>query len=106
MPVFFAGYVTAGATIRPGFGGGFSVSRFWGPTGTYRITIPVGTFSSSRFLIPVATPIPLHTISRLLQFSRDGATGNYVIDVEIRDLTTNNLVDGDFTFMAFERSGP
>jgi hypothetical protein len=103
MPVYFSGYVMANATPRVGFGGGFAVGRF-GVVGSYRITIAAGTYS--RFLIPVATPVALHTISRVSQVQKDALTGNYMIDIEIRDLTTNNPVDGDFTFIALERSGP
>jgi hypothetical protein len=29
-----------------------------------------------------------------------------VINVQIRALTTNTMVDGDFTFIALEQSGP
>jgi hypothetical protein len=103
MPAYFAGYVLANATPRVGFGGGFTVSRML-VAGSYRITIAAGTYS--RFLIPMVTPITVHTMSRVLQMQRDALTSNYLMDIEIRDLTTNALVDGDFTFIALERSGP
>jgi hypothetical protein len=101
MPVYFAGYVNANATIKSG--GGFSVSRVFA-AGSYRITLAAGTWS--KFPMPVASPVALHTIARVGQAFKDALTGNYLIDIEIRDLTTNALVDGEFTFIAVERSGP
>ena len=101
MPVYLAGYVFGTATIR--FGSGFSVTRQF-VAGSYRITVPLAT--STRFFAPVATPVTLHTIARIALVQRDATTGIVTFDIEIRDLTTNNLVDGDFSFIALERSGP
>jgi hypothetical protein len=109
MPVFFAGYILANATIRPSYGGGFTVSR-WLAVGSYRITI--ARLAYTKFLIPVATPVAIDRIARVMQIQRDGLSGNFLIDIEIRDSSRRDalgiplLVDGDFTFMAIERSGP
>ena len=103
MPVYLAGYVfgiPVIPTIR--FGSGFTVAR-QGGVGSYRITVPFAT--STKFFAPVATSVTLHTIARLAQVVRDGA-GVVTFDIEIRDMTTNNPVDGDFSFIALERSGP
>lgn len=102
MPVFFAGYILANATIRPSYGGGFTVGRIL-VAGSYRITIARLTYT--KFLIPVATPVAAQRVARVMQVLKDGITGNFFMDIEIRDMS-NNLVDGDFTFMAIERSGP
>ena len=99
MPVYLAGYVNASATIR--FGSGFTVTRIF-VAGSYRITVPLAT--SSKFFAPVVTPVTLHTIARIALVQRDALTGIVTFDIEIRDLTTNALVDGDFTFIALERS--
>lgn len=99
MPVYLAGYVNANATIR--FGGGFTVTRVF-LAGSYRITISATT--STKFFAPVATPVALHTIARIALIQRDALTGNLLIDIEIRDLTTDALVDGAFSFIALERS--
>lgn len=99
MPVYLAGYVNANATVR--FGSGFVVTRML-LAGSYRITISAAT--STKFFAPVATPVALHTIARIALIQRDALTGNLLIDVEIRDLTTDALVDGAFSFIALERS--
>lgn len=99
MPVYLAGYVNANATVR--FGGGFAVTRVF-LAGSYRITISAAT--STKFFAPIATPVALHTIARIALIQRDGLTGNLLIDIEIRDLTTDALVDGAFSFIALERS--
>jgi len=89
MPVYLAGYVNANATVR--FGSGFTVSR-WFVAGSYRITIPAAT--STKFFAPVATSVALHTVARIALIQRDALTGNLLFDIEIRDLTTDALVDG------------
>jgi len=99
MPVYLAGYVNANATVR--FGSGFTVSR-WFVAGSYRITIPAAT--STKFFAPVATSVALHTVARIALIQRDALTGNLLFDIEIRDLTTDALVDGAFSFIALERS--
>ena len=99
MPVYLAGYVFATATVK--YGSGFTVTRNQ-VAGSYRITIPVAT--STKFFAAVASSVKLHTIARLAQVQKDGVTGNFLIDIEIRDLTTDALVDGDFSFIAVERS--
>jgi len=99
MPVYLAGYVFATATVK--YGSGFTVTRNQ-VAGSYRITIPVAT--STKFFAAVASSVKLHTIARLALVQKDGVTGNFLIDIEIRDLTTDALVDGDFSFIAVERS--
>lgn len=99
MPVYLAGYVNANATVR--FGSGFTVTRVF-VAGSYHIAIPLAT--STKFFAPVATPVTLHTIARIALVQRDALTGIVSFDIEIRDMTTNALVDGDFTFIALERS--
>jgi hypothetical protein len=101
MPGYVAGWVNAGASVK--WGSGFTVSRVQ-VAGSYRITIPPGT--PARFFAPAVTPSTLHTIARIAQIQRDAFSGVFMIDVEIRDMTTNALMDGDFTFVAIERSGP
>jgi hypothetical protein len=110
MPVFFSGYVVGStASIKPSFGGGFTVSRLQ-VAGSYRITILKGAYL--RFLIPVVTPVGVDRIARVVQAVKDGLSSNYHIDIEIRDGFRRDasniplLVDCDFTFMAIERSGP
>ena len=102
MPVYLAGYVNANASIR--YGVGFTVSRFPGNVGQYRIAVPVAT--STKFFAPVASSVTLHTIARLALVNRDAITGQVTFDIEIRDLTTDALIDGPFSFIAVERSGP
>jgi len=99
MPVYLAGYVWANATTR--YGSGFTLSRL-GVTGSYRITISAAT--STKFFAPLATTVKLHTVARIALVQKDALTGNFLIDIEIRDLTTDALVDGDFSFIALERS--
>jgi hypothetical protein len=103
MPVFFAGNVMGNATIRSGFGGGFSVTRYLAPVGIYRIIIPAASYS--KVLIPTVTPVTARILARVMQLQRD-ASLNYLIDIELHDMGTNALVDGEFTFVALERSGP
>jgi hypothetical protein len=43
-------------------------------------------------------------MARIAQVQKDALTGNFLIDVEIHDVNTDTLVDGDFTFIALERS--
>jgi hypothetical protein len=99
MPVFLAAYVNANATIR--YGAGFTLTRMFG-AGSYRITIAAAT--STKFFAPVATSVKVHTIARVALVQKDALTGNFLIDIEIRDLTTDALIDGDFSFIALERS--
>jgi hypothetical protein len=101
MPVYLAGYVFANAGVK--YGSGFTVTRNL-VAGSYRVTIPVAT--SGKFFSPVASSVKLHTIARLALVQKDALTGNFLFDIEIRDLTTDALVDGDFSFIAVERSGP
>jgi hypothetical protein len=99
MPVYLAGYVNANATIK--YGGGFAIGRIF-VAGSYRITIPAAM--SPRFFAPVVTSVRLPTMARIAQVQKDALTGNFLIDVEIHDVNTDTLVDGDFTFIALERS--
>ena len=64
---------------------------------------PLAAVSSKNFAT-VVTPVALHTIARIALYQRDAFTGNLLIDIEIRDLTTNNPVDVDFDFIELERS--
>lgn len=104
MPVYLAGYVLGSTpgTVTLKFGSGFTVSRV-AVAGSYRITVPTAT--STKFFAPVATSVRLHSIARIAQVVRDGF-GQVSFDVELRDLTSDAMVDGDFTFIAVERSGP
>jgi len=99
MPVYLAGYVNATAAIR--YGSGFTVTRVQ-VAGSYRINVPLAT--STKFFAPVATSVRVHTIARIAQVQRDAINGTVTFDIEIRDLTTDALVDGDFSFIALERS--
>jgi hypothetical protein len=99
MPVYLAGYVFGTAAVK--YGSGFTVTRNV-VAGSYRITIPVAT--SARFFAVTASSVRLHTIARLALVQKDAITGNFMFDIEIRDLTTDALLDGDFSFIAVERS--
>ena len=101
MPVYMAGWVNANASVR--FGSGFSVIRT-ALVGSYRITVP--PTATSKFLVTTVTPSALHVIARVAAFSKNALDNTLNVDVEIRDLTTNALVDGEFNFIAVERSGP
>jgi hypothetical protein len=52
----------------------------------------------------MVTPVALNTIARVAMTRRDALTGQLWIDVEIRNVTTGALVDGDFNFIALLRS--
>jgi collagen triple helix repeat protein len=99
MPTYFAGWVTATAGVR--FGSNFTVTRI-AVTGSYRITIDKAV--NTQFLAVSVTPSAAHVFARVAQEMHDALTGAWVIDVELHDLTTNQLVDGDFTFIAVDRS--
>jgi len=99
MPVYLAGYVNANATIK--YGSGFTITRNV-VAGSYRITIPAAT--STKFFAPVVSTVAVHTIARIALVQKDALTGNFLIDVEIRDATTDALLDGAFSFIALERS--
>ena len=49
-------------------------------------------------------PNRLNVFARVKQARRDALTGQFLIDVEIRNVTTGLLVDGDFNFIALLRS--
>jgi len=95
MPVFLAGYISSNGTIK--YGGGFTVTRKL--PGAYVITIV-----SSKIFVPVATSVAMRLIPRVASSQADGA-GNFVIQIELRDSSTS-MIDGDFTFIAVEKSGP
>ena len=100
MPVYLGGYVFANATVR--YGSGFTVGRR-GSTGSYRITIPAA--ASTKFFVPIVTPAKPNTVAWIVLVQKDALTGNFLIDIEIHDLTAPfPLIDGDFSFIALERS--
>jgi len=95
MPVYLAGYINSNGTVK--YGGGFTVTHKL--TGAYVITIV-----SSKIFVPVATSVALRLIPRVAASQAD-AFGNFVIQIELRDSSTS-MIDGDFTFIAVEKSGP
>jgi hypothetical protein len=99
MPTYFAGWVTSLAGVR--FGSNFTISRT-SVAGGYRITIDKAV--NAQFLAVSVTPSTAHLIARVSQEVHDALTGAWTIDVELRDLSTNTLTDGDFTFIALDRS--
>jgi hypothetical protein len=99
MPTYFAGWINAAATIR--FGSNFTISRNT-VAGSYRITIDKAV--NAQFLAVSVTPSTAHLVARVSQEVHDALTGAWTIDVELRDLSTNGLTDGDFTFVAVDRS--
>jgi hypothetical protein len=99
MPVYYAGVVNANTSVK--FGGGFTVSRL-NLVGSYVITIP----QQSKFFAFTVTPAALGRIARVV-ISRDAITGVYTNHIQIHDAAAPyNAVDGDFSFIAVERSGP
>ena len=100
MPVYYAGYVNANASVK--FGGGFTISRL-NLVGSYVITIIP---QQSKFFAFTVTPSALGRIARVV-ISRDAITGVYTNHVQIHDAAAPYAaVDGDFSFIAVERSGP
>jgi len=91
--------VRANATIR--FGGGFTIERLT-VSGTYRIKGNPTT--SGFFMATVATAVTAGTHANVVQYQKDALTGQHWADVEIHDLVTGALVDGDFTFVMMQRS--
>ena len=97
MPGYYAGWVFGTGLIR--FGGGFTVTRI-GVQGSYRIALPApGPFHAT-----TVTPSGLNVVARVALAQRDGLTNQFWIDIEIRNITTGALVDGDFNFIALLRS--
>jgi hypothetical protein len=107
MPGYVAGWVLGTTVIKSG--AGFTVSRLGlGVAGSYHIVIPLPT--GAKFFIPSVTAFGStasgrRNLANIAMMKSDGL-GSFVIDIEIRDLVTSNLVDSDFTFIALERSGP
>ena len=99
MPVYFAGWVRGDASVR--FGTGFTVARI-SLMGSYRITIP--PTPTQRFLVTIVSPSTGNTIARVAAFSRNASDGSSIVDIEIRDSATGALVDGEFNFVAIDRS--
>ena len=97
MPVYFAGWIRGDGTIR--FGGGFQVVRM--SMGTYRITIQAT--SSGKFLTPLVGSSGVGVFARVVGYTKNGLDLSHTIDLEIRGLT-GALVDGEFTFIALDRS--
>jgi hypothetical protein len=107
MPVYVAGWVLGTTVIKSGVG--FTVSRLGlGVAGSYHIVLPLP--AGAKFFIPSVTAFGSAATNRrnlvnIVMMKSDGQ-GSFVIDIEIRDLVSNVLVDSDFTFIAIERSGP
>jgi len=97
-PTYVAGWIRGTALVRSG--SGFTVARI-GVAGSYRITVP--PTASGKFLVTLVSTAAAGTVARVAQFSVNALTGESVIDVEVRDMA-GTLVDGDFTFLAIERS--
>jgi len=97
MPTYFAGWIFGNGGIR--FGNGFTVTRMG--VGSYRIQI--GAIPSGRFLAPLVSPAAANTVARIVSYSKSAVDGSSTINIEVRD-ATGALVDGDFTFIAVERS--
>jgi hypothetical protein len=98
MPVYFAGWIRANATIK--FGTGFTVTRFQAQ-GWYRITIPAT--ATGKFLSTVATSSMPGLHATVEAMSKSATDGSFTIDILIRD-AAGNPVDGDFNFIAMDRS--
>ena len=60
--------------------------------------------AGAKFLITTVTAIGSNIHASVVGSNRDGQTGATVIDIEIRTVGTNALVDGDFMFIIAERS--
>jgi hypothetical protein len=100
MPTYYAGVVNANASVK--FGTGFTVTRL-NLTGSYVIAF---TVPQTKFFAFAVTPAAVGRIARVL-ISRDATTGVYTNHVQIHDAAAPyNAVDGDFSFIAVERSGP
>jgi len=99
MPVYFAGWVRADATVK--WGSGFTAIRY-GVQGWYRIIVPATT--TGRNLIAVVTPVVGNAIARVSSITKSATDGSFTIEIEIHDPTNGNYVDSDFTFIAIDRS--
>jgi hypothetical protein len=97
MPGYYAGWVRGTGSVR--FGSGFTITRL-GVVGGYRIALP----APGMFHATTVTPSGLDVVARVKLAMRDGVTGQFWIDVEIRSITTGELVDGDFNFISLLRS--
>ena len=96
---YWAGWVRGTAVVR--FGTGFSVARF-GVAGSYRITIPAT--ATGRFIATTASASSSDTYAVVAAYNKSALDGSHTIDIQIRSLTTGALVDGDFNFIALDRS--
>lgn len=71
-------------------------------TGSYSINIP----GQAKFFAFSVTPSALGRIARIV-LTKDGVTGVFTNHVQIHDATSPYTpMDGDFSFIAVERSGP
>jgi hypothetical protein len=94
MPVHFAGWVNANASVR--WGSGFTVSR----VGLlYRVAMP-----STRPILAVVSPIGTNRVARVAQSVWDSVNGIAVVDIEIRDMNSGAVIDGGFNFIALQDS--
>jgi len=97
MPSYYAGWVLGTSSVR--FGAGFTVRRI-GVTGSYQIALP----APGMFHATMVTPSSPNVYARVSLARRDALTGQFLIDVEIRTVTTGLLIDGEFNFIALLRS--
>jgi hypothetical protein len=95
--IYYAGWINATGTIR--MGSGFTSSRL-GLTGSYRVT--ANPTSTGFFMVPIVSLGQAGVTARVVQYSKDGTTGQHIFDVEIRD-GAGTLVDSDFTFILVQR---
>ena len=97
MPSYYAGWVLGNASVR--FGLGFTVTRIQ-VAGSYQIALP----APGMFHATMVTPSSPNVFARVSLARRDAVSGRFLIDVEIRSVTTGLLVDGEFNFIALMRS--
>jgi hypothetical protein len=96
--VYLAAWVKADGSSRSN-GAGFSVRR--SGVGTYQITIlPLTT---AREMIMTVSPAQINVMVAIVAYYTVRPAGG-IFDVEVHD-TTGVPADGDFTFIAMERSG-
>ena len=97
---YWAGKVTVASGAASTNGAGFTVTRT--SAGKYRVV--TSATPAERFVVAVVTPTVSTNIAAVVLVFKDGITHEYKIDIEIHAVTGNALVDGDFMFIALERS--
>jgi len=98
-PVYRAGWVQGNATIK--YGAGFTIIRFGGVAGAYRITVPATT--TGKFLVTVVTPVSTGVTARIVAYAKNALNGSHTIDIEIKN-ASGVLTDSDFNFIAMDAS--